>query len=130
MKTWIIGNIGNKELELKYTSKGAQHLDLSIYETRGYKDKDTGEWVEKDPLVHKVVLWNDLAEQAYQSLQSGQRVIVFAKPVQEKVETTGGWKANYTTWIGLEIGLSLKFGVYDQIQDMEYDDQSTYQPVQ
>ena len=73
-KVIIIGRIG-QEPELKYTPSGSAVCNLSVATDEGYKDRNTGQRIEKTEW-HRVVAWRATAEFAGTFLKKGSLVMV------------------------------------------------------
>lgn len=73
-KAQLLGRLG-ADPELKYTPSGAAVCNLSIATSYKYKDKTSGETVEKTEW-HRVVFWNKAAEIVAQYAKKGSRIYV------------------------------------------------------
>ncbi len=73
-KVILVGNLG-ADVELKYTNEGKAVTSLSIATSESWKDKATGEKVEKTEW-HRVSIFGKLAEIAGQYLHKGSKVYV------------------------------------------------------
>lgn len=73
-KVILVGNLG-QDVELKYTADGKAVTTLSVATSDSWKDKNTGEKVEKTEW-HRVSLFGKLAEIAGQYLHKGSKVYV------------------------------------------------------
>jgi single-strand DNA-binding protein len=93
-KHTILGNIG-QDPELKPTNNGGYVLNLSIATSSSYKDKQTGDWVEK-PTWHKVVFYNKVAEIVAAHTWKGAKIYVEGRSETRKWTDKDG-KDNWTT---------------------------------
>lgn len=84
----IIGNVGG-EPELRTTPQGNSVCTLKIATSESYKDKNTNEWKE-DTEWHRVVFWDNLAEQAAKNLNVGSKIYVEGKIKTRKYEDKSG----------------------------------------
>lgn len=95
--------------ELRYTPGGAAVASFRVASTPRKYDSQAGGWVDGDPVFMACSAWNQLGENAAQSLEKGMRVIVSGRLRQRSYETQGGEKR---TVMGLEVdevGPSLKY---------------------
>lgn len=95
-KVILVGNLG-QDIELKYTSDGKAVTNLSIATSESWKDKNTGEKVEKTEW-HRVSLFGKLAEIAGQYLHKGSKVYVEGSLRTRKWQDKDG-NDRYTTEI-------------------------------
>ena len=103
----IIGNLTG-DPELRFTPAGAAVANFTIASTPRAFDRDSGQWVDGDPLFLRCSLWRDAAENAAESLTKGTRVIATGFLKSRSYETKEGEKR--TVW-GIEadhIGPSLR----------------------
>ena len=73
-KVIIIGNIG-QDPEIKYMPSGGAVTNVSIATSESWKDKTTGQPVEKTEW-HKIVFFNALADIAGKYLKKGSKVYI------------------------------------------------------
>src|ERR1700760_219383 len=71
----VIGRLGAKP-ELRFTPSGAAVSSVSIVFQESYKDNNTGQWVDKEPVWVNATGWRDLAESMSQGLDKGDEVMV------------------------------------------------------
>jgi len=71
-KVILVGNLG-KDPEVKYMPSGDAVCNFSIATTESWKDKDSGEKIEKTEW-HNIVLFKRLAEVAGEYLRKGSQV--------------------------------------------------------
>ncbi len=84
----IIGNVG-VEPELRTTPQGNSVCTLKIATSESYKDKNTNEWKD-DTEWHRVVFWDNLAEQAAKNLNVGSKIYVEGKIRTRKYDDREG----------------------------------------
>ena len=92
-KTILIGNIG-QEPETRYTESGAAITNISVATTERWKDKTTGDKMEKTEW-HKVTFFAHLANSAAKYLYKGAKVYIEGKNVTNQWEKDG--QKHYTT---------------------------------
>lgn len=95
-KVILVGNLGN-DPELKYMPNGEAVANITIATSESWKDKNTGEQVEKTEW-HKVTFYRKLAEIAGKYLKKGSKVYVEGKLQTRKWQAKDG-SDRYTTEI-------------------------------
>ncbi|WP_321404545.1 single-stranded DNA-binding protein [Maridesulfovibrio sp.] len=95
-KVILIGRLG-QDPQLNYTQSGQAVCSLSVATDEGYKDKNTGQKVDKTEW-HRVVAWRQTAEFAGQYLSKGRLVMVEGKLETRKWQDQNG-QDRYTTEI-------------------------------
>ena len=96
-KVILVGNLGN-DVELKHTPSGVAVCNLSVATSESWKDKSTGEKVERTEW-HKVVMFNRLAEIAAQYLAKGSKVYIEGSLMTRKWQDKESGADRYTTEI-------------------------------
>lgn len=95
-KAVIVGTLG-KDPEVKYTAGGSAIANVSVATNESWKDKNTGEQVEKTEW-HRIVIFGKLAEIAAQYLKKGAQVYFEGKIQTRKWQDQSG-QDRYTTEI-------------------------------
>lgn len=95
-KAIIVGTLG-KDPDTKYTAGGNAVVNLSVATNESWKDKNTGENVEKTEW-HRIVIFGKLAEIAAQYLRKGQQVYFEGKIQTRKWQDQQG-QDRYSTEI-------------------------------
>ena len=95
-KVILVGNLGN-DPEVKYMPSGGAVTNISIATTDSWKDKTSGERVDKTEW-HRVVFFNRLAEIAGEYLKKGSQVYVEGALRTRKWQDQSG-QDKYTTEI-------------------------------
>jgi single-strand DNA-binding protein len=95
-KVILIGNLG-ADPEIRATPSGDSVATLRIATSETWKDKQTGERMEKTEW-HRVILWRRLAEIAEQYLHKGSKVYIEGK-LQTRKWTDQSGQDRYTTEI-------------------------------
>ena len=91
----IIGNLG-QDVELKYIPNGNAVANITIATSEKYKDKNSGEKVEKTEW-HRIVMFKHLAEIAGEYLKKGSKVYIEGKLQTRKWDKDG--QTHYSTEI-------------------------------
>jgi single-strand DNA-binding protein len=92
----LIGNLGG-DPEMRYAGNGDAIANVSIATSESWKDKNTGEMVEKTEW-HRVVFFRRLAEIVGEYLKKGSKIYVEGKLQTEKWQDKEG-QDRYTTKI-------------------------------
>ncbi|MDY6980056.1 MAG: single-stranded DNA-binding protein [Pseudomonadota bacterium] len=95
-KVILVGNLG-RDPEVRYSPNGAAIANLSVATSESWKDKNTGEQVEKTEW-HRVVMFRRLAEIAGEYLKKGSKVYIEGKLQTRKWQGQDG-QDRYTTEI-------------------------------
>ncbi|AFH14493.1 single strand DNA binding protein [Vibrio phage VvAW1] len=95
-KVIIVGNLG-QDPEVRYMPNGTAVANLSIATSEQYKDKQTGQPVEKTEW-HRVVLYGKLAEVAGEYTRKGSKLYIEGKLRTRKWQNQQG-QDQYTTEI-------------------------------
>lgn len=93
-KVILIGNLG-QDPEVRYMPSGAAVCNVSIATSESWKDKSTGEPVERTEW-HRVVMFRRLAEIAGEYLKKGSKVYVEGRLQTRKWQDQQG-QDRYTT---------------------------------
>lgn len=91
----IIGRLG-QDPELKYTANGAAVCSISVATSESWKDKQTGEKVEKTEW-HRIVFFGNQAAMVGEYFTKGSNIHVEGKLQTDKWEKDG--QTHYTTKI-------------------------------
>jgi single-strand DNA-binding protein len=95
-KVILIGNLG-KDPEVRYSPNGGAVANVTVATTESWKDKNTGEQVEKTEW-HRVVFFRRLAEIVGEYLKKGSKVYIEGKLQTRKWQDKDG-NDRYTTEI-------------------------------
>jgi len=93
-KVILVGNLG-QDPDTKYMPSGSALTNISVATTDSWKDKQTGEQVEKTEW-HRVVMFDRLAEIAGEYLKKGSQVYIEGKLQTRKWQDKEG-NDRYTT---------------------------------
>ncbi len=95
-KAIIVGTLG-KDPDVKYTAGGSAIVNCSVATNESWRDKNTGENVEKTEW-HRIVIFGKLAEIAAQYLKKGSQVYFEGKIQTRKWQDQSG-QDRYSTEI-------------------------------
>lgn len=98
-KAIIVGTLG-KDPEVKYTAGGSAIVNVSVATNESWKDKNSGEPVEKTEW-HRIVIFGKLAEVAAQYLKKGAQVYFEGKIQTRKWQDQSG-QDRYATEIVID----------------------------
>ncbi len=93
-KVILVGNLGN-DPDVRYTQDGRAIANISIATTESWKDKTSGEKVEKTEW-HRVVFFNRLGEIVAEYLKKGSQIYVEGRLQTRKWQDKEG-NDRYTT---------------------------------
>lgn len=96
-KVILIGNLG-KDPEVRYTANGSAMTNVTLATSESWKDKTTGENVEKTEW-HRIVFYQRLAEIAGEYLRKGSKVYVEGRLQTRKWQDKTSGQDRYTTEI-------------------------------
>lgn len=96
-KVILIGNLG-KEPEMRYTPNGVAVANLTLATSESWKDKNSGENVEKTEW-HRIVMFQRLAEIAGEYLHKGSKVYIEGRLQTRKWQDKTSGQDRYTTEI-------------------------------
>jgi single-strand DNA-binding protein len=96
-KVILIGNLG-RDPEIRYTPSGAAIANVTIATSESWKDKQTGENVERTEW-HRIVFYQRLAEIVGEYLRKGSKVFVEGRLQTRKWQDKTTGQDRYTTEI-------------------------------
>lgn len=118
-KVILVGNLGN-DPDVKYMPSGGAVTNFSLATTDSWKDKNTGERVDRTEW-HRVVFFNRLAEIAGEYLKKGSQVYIEGALRTRKWQDQGGQDRYTTEIVGSEMQMlgsrSGGSGSFDQSAD-------------
>jgi len=103
----VVGNI-TRDPELRFTPSGQATASFGLAVNRRWMNRQTQEW-EESTSFFDVVCWQQMAENASESLAKGSRVIVTGRLDQRSWETPDGDKRSKVEIVADEIGPSLRW---------------------
>ena len=125
-KVIIVGHLG-KDPEMKYTATGAAIANIAVATSENWKDKKTGEKVEKTEW-HRIVAFQRLAEIMGEYLVKGSLAYIEGKLQTRKWQDKDG-KDRYTTEI-VASNMQMLGGKVDKpAQQTGFRDDTPTQPV-
>lgn len=84
----LIGNL-SRAPELRYSSDGTAFANVTLVTNEGWKDRTSGEWVERAE-YHRLAFAGTLAETAAKHLDKGAQIYIRGKLKTRKYEAEGG----------------------------------------
>ena len=131
-KVILVGNLG-QDPETRYAANGNAITNVSLATSESYKDKNTGQMVEKTEW-HRVVFFQKLAEIAGEYLRKGSQIYIEGKLKTTKYTDNNGVE-KYSTDIvvdGFDGKLQMLGGKEDgnQSQNQSNQSQNGYAPQQ
>jgi single-strand DNA-binding protein len=102
----IIGTM-TRDPEIRYTPNGKTVATFGI--ARNPRRREGNEWVDGDPQFYDVKAWGTLAENISESLQKGNRVVVFGELEHRTWETDSGDKRSKVEIKAESVGPDLRW---------------------
>lgn len=96
-KVILIGNLG-RDPEMRYTPEGTAIANLTLATSESWKDKQTGEPVERTEW-HRIVMYRRLAEIAGEYLRKGSKIFIEGRLQTRKWQDKNTGQDRYTTEI-------------------------------
>lgn len=90
---FIVGTL-TRDPEIRFTAGGQAVTDVGVAQNPRKFNKSTQEWEDGDAMFFDVTLWGTLAENAADTLNKGDRVIVVGALDYQSWETDAGEKRN------------------------------------
>jgi single-strand DNA-binding protein len=103
----IVGNV-TRDPELRFTPSGQANTRFGVAVNRRWMDRKTNEWQEQTSFFD-VVCWQEMAENASESLPKGSRVVVTGRLEQRSYDDKDGNRRSVVEIIADEIGPSLRY---------------------
>ena len=103
----VVGNI-TRDPELRFTPSGQATASFGLAVNRRWMNRQTQEWEEATSFFD-VVCWQQMAENASESLAKGSRIIVTGRLDQRSWENNEGEKRSKIEIVADEIGPSLRW---------------------
>lgn len=95
-KVMLIGRLG-ADPKLSYTPSGSAVVNFNMATDEGYKDRQSGQWVNRAEW-HRIVVWNQPAEYCANYLTKGDLVYIEGRLQTRKWQDNQG-QDKYTTEI-------------------------------
>ena len=102
----LIGKLG-ADPELRFTNSGKAVVALSLVTSKPVKGDD-GKWKDEETTWWRVTCWDSLAENAAETLQKGDAVIVHGRTFTESYTTKEGEERTSLKVNAYNIGPALK----------------------
>lgn len=104
----VVGNLVG-DPELRFTAAGVPVCNFRVASTPRHYDRDAEAWVDGESMFLTCTLWREQAENAAESLERGQRVVVVGTLRARTYETREGEKRTAFEVEADEVGPSLRF---------------------
>ena len=127
-KVILIGRLG-RDPDIRFSSKGEAIANLALATSESWKDKDTGEKVEKVEW-HRVVVFGKLADVCQKYLHKGSKIYVEGKLQTRKWDKNG--VDQYTTEVvlsGWNCTLMMLDSKGEPVEPKEEEERPKIQPV-
>ncbi|WP_405166449.1 single-stranded DNA-binding protein [Nocardia sp. NBC_01499] len=106
----VVGNV-TEDPEQRFTRGGKSVTTISVAQNTRIFDRQDNEWKDGDVVFMRCVIWEDMAENAVESLRRGMRVIVYGKLKQRTYDTPEGEKRWVNELVVDSIGPDLRYAV-------------------
>jgi single-strand DNA-binding protein len=103
----LVGNV-TRDPELRFLPSGQAVANFGVAVNRSWRNKTTNEWEEATSFFD-VVCYQQLAENASESIQRGSRIVVTGRLEQRSWETQEGEKRSKIEVVADEVGPSLRW---------------------
>jgi single-strand DNA-binding protein len=123
----ITGNL-TRDPELRYTPSGAAWVRFAIASTPRRLDRESGKWIDSEPLFLDATAWREFAEQITESLTKGMRVVATGRLRQRSWTTDDGQKRTAFELDLEDIGPSLRWATATVTKTTRTDRRSNEQP--
>lgn len=104
----VIGNLV-ADPELRFSPTGTAVANFRVASTPRHYDRQTGGYVDAEPLFLTCTIWRQAAENVTNTLTKGDRVIVTGRLRQRSYETREGEKRTVYELAADEVGPSLRY---------------------
>ncbi len=91
----VMGHLG-RDPEVQYTFERKPYCKITIATSNAYKDRDTGEWVERPADWHYATIWGDLAEKVALEFEKGSAIMIRGKSRTKEYQNNEGEKKRST----------------------------------
>ena len=127
-KVIIVGSVGN-DPDIKATTSGQTIVNMSVATSESWRDKQTGEKVEKTEW-HRVVMFGKVAEIAGQYLAKGSQVYIEGKLQTRKWQDKEGHD-RYSTEVVVDAGGTMQMlGGKQEGKQSSYPQKPAQRPAQ
>lgn len=113
----IVGNC-TRDPELRFTNTGMAVVNFGVAVNFRKMNRQTNEWEEEEPTFYNVSAFQQLAENAAETLTKGSRVIVAGRLRQRSYTTQDGETRSSLEIVADDLGPSLRFATA-QVQRTE-----------
>lgn len=95
--------------ELTFTPSGTPRALLRMAVNRRYRDRESGEMKDGEPVFVRVIAWRDLADHVAESVTKGARIIVTGELAYRTWEADNGDKKSMHEVNAADVGVSLRW---------------------
>lgn len=126
----LIGTV-SRDPQMKYLPNGTPVAEFGLVYNKRRKNQETNQWEDGDAQFYDIKCWRGLAENVAESIQKGNRVIVFGELEFRSWQADDGSKRNKIEVVAEAVGPDLLWATA-QVQKVERSGQSnaTSQPNQ
>lgn len=103
----LIGNL-TADPEMRFTGNGKAVANFSVAVNNRVQDDD-GNWADAEPEFYRVTVWQNLAENAAETLQKGDRIVASGYYQDRTFTSKDDERVTVTEFTARELGASLLF---------------------
>lgn len=103
----VAGNMA-ADPDLNFTPNGRAVTSFDVACSERVKDEQTGEWRDGDTTWYRVTAWGNLAQNAAEHLQRGDRIVAEGRWVEEAYEHEGAERTRVVL-VARDLGPSMMF---------------------
>jgi len=109
IRATVVGNLTADPVVKPVGATTVANFDVAVND--GYRDKNTGAWVDKETTYVRAAAWAQLAENVGDTLSKGDEVVLTGTLSLEQYETKEGDKRSALVLTVTEVGVSLRWSV-------------------
>lgn len=109
IRATVVGNLTADPVVKPVGETTVANFDVAVND--GYRDKQTGQWVDKDTTFVRAAAWAQLAENVGETLHKGDEVVLTGSLALEEYTTKEGEKRSSLVLTVTEVGVSLRWSV-------------------
>lgn len=111
----LIGNV-TRDPEMTTTTNGATKATIGLAVNRRWQNKATNEWEEQVSFFN-IIAWREMADNVFNSVVKGQRIIVAGRLEQRSWTTDTDEKRSIVEVIADEVGPSLRWATAEVVRN-------------
>lgn len=109
IRATVVGNLTSDPDVRAVGASSVANFDIAVND--GYRDKDSGEWVEKGTTHVRAAIWASIAENVGETLRKGDEVVCTGSLATETYKNKEGQERTALVLRATEVALSLRWAV-------------------